>query len=110
MGNDRLSRPTRHLIQNRFQGKHMPVPDLFLQGVARGWQVIDAATLENETTLEADVIIIGTGAGGGTSAEILAQNGFKVLLVDYGQLDQQLPHARTNAGALGQRAQRKGAR
>ena len=43
----------------------MPVPDLFLQGVARGWQVIDAATLENETTLEADVIIIGTGAGGG---------------------------------------------
>jgi|TARA_R110002126_G_scaffold68035_5_gene172051 choline dehydrogenase-like flavoprotein len=86
MGNDRLSRPTRHLIQNRFQGKHMPVPDLFLQGVARGWQVIDAATLENETTLEADVIIIGTGAGGGTSAEILAQNGFKVLLVEEGSL------------------------
>lgn len=64
----------------------MPVPDLFLQGVARGWQVIDAAKLDAETTLEADVIIIGTGAGGGTSAEILAQSGLKVLLVEEGSL------------------------
>ena len=86
MGNNRLSGATRHLIQNRSQGKHMPVPDLFLQGVARGWQVIDAATIEHETTLEADVIIIGTGAGGGTSAEILTQNGFKVILVEEGSL------------------------
>ncbi|MEH6493610.1 GMC family oxidoreductase [Halopseudomonas sp.] len=64
----------------------MPVPDLFMQGVARGWQVIDAASLATDTTLEADVIIIGTGAGGGTSAEILAQHGLKVLLVEEGSL------------------------
>lgn len=64
----------------------MPVPDLFLQGIDRGWQVFDASEFESERTFEADVIIIGTGAGGGTSAEILAQAGFKVLLVEEGSL------------------------
>ena len=64
----------------------MPVPDLFLQGIERGWQVIDASALAQETTLEADVVIIGTGAGGGTSAEILANAGLRVLLVEEGSL------------------------
>ncbi len=64
----------------------MPVPDLFLQGIARGWQVIDASELDGDRTFEADVIIIGTGAGGGTSAEILANAGLKVLLVEEGSL------------------------
>ncbi|WP_022963554.1 GMC family oxidoreductase [Halopseudomonas pelagia] len=64
----------------------MPVPDLFLQGIARGWQVIDASELETDRSFEADVIIIGTGAGGGTSAEILANAGLKVLLVEEGAL------------------------
>ena len=41
----------------------MPVPDIFLQGLARGWQVIDARELDSDRELEADVIIIGTGAG-----------------------------------------------
>ncbi|MED5492103.1 MAG: GMC family oxidoreductase [Pseudomonadota bacterium] len=64
----------------------MPVPDIFLQGLARGWQVIDARELDSERELEADVIIIGTGAGGGTSAEILANAGLRVLLVEEGSL------------------------
>ena len=64
----------------------MPVPDLFLQGIERGWQVIDASALDQETTLEADVVIVGTGAGGGTSAEILANAGLRVLLVEEGSL------------------------
>lgn len=64
----------------------MPVPDLFLQGIARGWQVHDASAFEAERTFEADVIIIGSGAGGGTSAEILAEAGLKVLLVEEGSL------------------------
>ena len=46
----------------------MPVPDIFLQGLARGWQVIDARELDSDRELEADVIIIGTGAGGGKSS------------------------------------------
>ena len=64
----------------------MPVPDLFMQGVARGWQVLDAAEFDAERTFEADVVIIGTGAGGGTAAEILANAGLRVVLLEEGSL------------------------
>lgn len=64
----------------------MPVPDLFMQGVARGWQVLDASEFDGERTFEADVAIIGTGAGGGTTAEILAHAGLRVVLVEEGSL------------------------
>ena len=40
----------------------MPVPDLFLEGISRGWAVHDASTFETPREFEADVIIIGTGA------------------------------------------------
>ena len=36
--------------------------------------------------LEADVVVVGTGAGGGTTAEILSAAGLKVLLVEEGPL------------------------
>jgi len=42
-------------------------------------QTINANQLETDD-ISADIIIIGTGAGGGTSAEILAQAGLKVLM------------------------------
>ncbi|WP_150304856.1 GMC family oxidoreductase [Pseudomonas saliphila] len=64
----------------------MPVTDVFLQGIEQGWDVLDASTFEHDRTFEADVVIIGTGAGGGTSAEILAEAGFKVLLIEEGAL------------------------
>ncbi|SHE80904.1 Choline dehydrogenase [Modicisalibacter ilicicola DSM 19980] len=64
----------------------MPVPDPFLQGVARGWRVLDASRLEADPVFEADVIIVGSGAGGGVSAEILAGAGLSVLLVEEGSL------------------------
>ncbi|MNO83430.1 6'''-hydroxyparomomycin C oxidase [compost metagenome] len=64
----------------------MPVPDPFAEGLARGWKVRDGSRLDNDLTLEADVVIVGTGAGGGTSAEILSAAGFKVLLVEEGPL------------------------
>ena len=41
-------------------------------GLARGWSVIDASSLDRDRVLEADVAIVGTGAGGGIAAEILA--------------------------------------
>ena len=51
------------------------VPDPVAEGVAGGWKVIDASRAEQDFTLEADVVIVGTGAGGGTAAEILATAG-----------------------------------
>ncbi|UVE18080.1 GMC family oxidoreductase [Pseudomonas sp. LS44] len=64
----------------------MPVPDLFREGLARGWKTYDGSRLEQDLTLEADVAIIGSGAGGGTTAEILSAAGFKVLLIEEGPL------------------------
>jgi len=46
---------------------------------------LDAATLQQES-LSADVVIIGSGAGGGVSAEIFAAAGYQVLLIEEGPL------------------------
>lgn len=64
----------------------MSATDIIDQGLQKGWNVIDAARLEADTTLEADVVVIGTGAGGGTTAEILAQAGLRVIMVEEGRL------------------------
>ncbi len=64
----------------------MPVPDLFREGLARGWKIYNGAQLEQDLNLEADVAIIGSGAGGGTTAEILSAAGYKVLLIEEGPL------------------------
>ncbi|MPQ65541.1 MULTISPECIES: GMC family oxidoreductase [Pseudomonas] len=64
----------------------MPVPDLFREGLARGWKTYNGSRLEQDLTLEADVAIIGSGAGGGTTAEILSAAGYKVLLIEEGPL------------------------
>ena len=53
---------------------------------ARGFRIVDAAALEHDLELEADVAIVGTGAGGGTAAEILAQAGLAVIMVEEGPL------------------------
>ncbi|WP_137974691.1 GMC family oxidoreductase [Pseudomonas sp. F(2018)] len=64
----------------------MPVPDIFRDGLARGWTTYDGSRLEKDLLLEADVAIIGSGAGGGTTAEILSAAGLKVLLIEEGPL------------------------
>ncbi len=64
----------------------MPVPDLFADGLARGWKTHNGSRLERDLTLEADVAIVGSGAGGGTTAEVLSAAGFKVLLIEEGPL------------------------
>ncbi len=60
--------------------------DPFRDGLGRGWKVIDASTLAVDLTLEADVAIVGTGAGGGTAAEILADAGLNVVMIEEGPL------------------------
>jgi choline dehydrogenase-like flavoprotein len=59
--------------------------DPIQDGLARGWRVIDLAAA-SPRTLDADVCIVGTGAGGGVTAEILAKAGLNVVLVEEGPL------------------------
>ena len=62
------------------------IPDPVRQGIARGWRIVDGAALEADRTIEADVVIVGSGAGGGVTAEILALAGLQVLIVEEGAL------------------------
>ncbi len=45
---------------------------------------IDGSRLEADPQLECDCLIVGTGAGGGVSAEILARAGLRVILLEEG--------------------------
>jgi choline dehydrogenase-like flavoprotein len=60
--------------------------DPIAAGVAGGWRVIDATRLERDLVLEADAVVVGTGAGGGTTAEILAEAGWRVVMLEEGPL------------------------
>ena len=60
--------------------------DPIREGVAKGWKIIDASALTSDRTLEADVVIVGSGAGGGVTAEILARSGLSVIVVEEGAL------------------------
>lgn len=62
------------------------IRDIFQDGIKSGWQVFNAGQLSADQTVEADVLIIGTGAGGGTAAEILSRAGLHVVLIEEGPL------------------------
>ena len=64
----------------------MMFKDPYIEGRARGWKTIDAALLERDAADDADVVIVGSGAGGGISAEILARSGLRVIVVEEGPL------------------------
>ncbi|MGI2169579.1 GMC family oxidoreductase N-terminal domain-containing protein [Shewanella sp. MF05960] len=64
----------------------MAIIDPIITGLNAGWHHIDASTLEKDRHFEADVVIVGTGAGGGTAAEILSQAGLKVIMIEGGAL------------------------
>lgn len=52
----------------------------------RGWDITNASELTSSLDVEADVVIVGTGAGGGTAAETLSQSGLHVVLLEEGPL------------------------
>ena len=62
-------------------------PDPIVAGLARGWKVLDGADpAPPPPEFDCDVAIVGTGAGGGVTAEVLARNGLSVLLIEEGPL------------------------
>ncbi|HTS23338.1 MAG TPA: GMC family oxidoreductase [Casimicrobiaceae bacterium] len=61
-------------------------PDPFRAGRNAGWKLVDASRLDGDRSLDADVVIVGTGAGGGTAAEILAAAGLSVVMIEEGPL------------------------
>jgi choline dehydrogenase-like flavoprotein len=62
------------------------IPDPIAEGLKRGWTVYDASRLERDLQLDADVAIVGTGAGGGVAAEILSKAGLRVVMIEEGPL------------------------
>jgi choline dehydrogenase-like flavoprotein len=84
--------------------------DPIQDGLARGWRVIDLAALELGQRYEADVCIIGTGAGGGVAAEILAKAGLNIILVEEGPLKSSRDFRMKEADAYPQLYQESAAR
>lgn len=64
----------------------MAIEDPIVTGLNSGWAHINAGQLTENQTLEADVVIVGSGAGGGTAAEILTKAGLSVIIVEGGPL------------------------
>ncbi|MDP2229268.1 MAG: GMC family oxidoreductase [Moraxellaceae bacterium] len=62
------------------------IPDLVADGVASGWKVQSLGEQTKSSTIECDVVIVGTGAGGGTAAEILSAAGLDVVMIEEGPL------------------------
>ncbi|HVA28357.1 MAG TPA: GMC family oxidoreductase N-terminal domain-containing protein, partial [Candidatus Baltobacteraceae bacterium] len=46
--------------------------------------VYDASTFDGDRRFDVDVVIVGTGAGGGTAAEILSHAGLRVAMIEEG--------------------------
>ena len=84
--------------------------DPFLEGINAGWQAIDASKLVADRELEADVAIVGSGAGGGIAAEILTKAGLKVVIVEEGPLKTSTDFKMREADAYPQLYQESAAR
>ncbi|GAB4167655.1 MAG: GMC family oxidoreductase [Rhodocyclaceae bacterium] len=63
----------------------MSIRDPWAAPAAASWKVVDASRAE--ARYQADVVIVGSGAGGGIGAEILARAGLEVLVVEEGPLE-----------------------
>ena len=61
------------------------LPDPFRAGIERGWKTTDGA-LGLPEKITCDVVIVGTGAGAGITAELLTKAGLDVVLIEEGPL------------------------
>lgn len=62
------------------------MPDPIREGLARGWKVAGGPRAPAPASIDCDVAIIGSGAGGGVSAELLSRAGLNVVMVEEGPL------------------------
>ncbi len=60
--------------------------DPIAEGLARGWKVFGGNRAAAPAVLNCDVVIVGTGAGGGITAELLTAAGLNVVLIEEGPL------------------------
>jgi len=61
-------------------------PDPIREGLKRGWKVSGGSLGPAPERLFCDVAIVGSGAGAGISAELLARAGLKVVMIEEGPL------------------------
>jgi len=62
------------------------IPDPIRDGLARGWRVHGGPHKPLPAALSCDVAIVGSGAGAGITAELLATAGLAVVIVEEGPL------------------------
>jgi choline dehydrogenase-like flavoprotein len=62
------------------------IADPIKDGLARGWKVFGGDRAPAPAQIDCDVAIIGSGAGAGITAELLAKAGLKVLIIEEGPL------------------------
>ena len=64
----------------------MKLPDPYQSEKSSKWKIIDGNDIRENRQLAADVLIIGSGAGGGLAAEIFSRAGRHVILIEEGEL------------------------
>jgi choline dehydrogenase-like flavoprotein len=62
------------------------IQDPIRDAISKGALHIDASTLGRDAELEADVCIVGTGAGGAIAADVLSDTGLRVIMIEEGML------------------------
>jgi choline dehydrogenase-like flavoprotein len=87
-----------------------PIPDPIAQGLARGWRVLGGADRPLPAELRCDVAIVGSGAGGGITAELLTAAGLDVVVIEEGPLRSSRDFQQNEAQAYPQLYQESAAR